>query len=130
MAFATGTGMSRGMPFVFKSLSAETAAVIHGSVEPVNTANLTLTITVTAVSGTTPTMLLVVEGSADGTNWFTVSTFGANGYSLGSLGTTPTNFTAAATTRGVVPMSEFMRTRSVIGGTTPSFTYRVEGAVS
>jgi hypothetical protein len=85
----------------------------------------TVTVAVTAASGTTPTMTVVVEGSNDATTWFELGTIGANGYRAGSIGTAPSNFTTTATSRGAFPAVQYLRTRSVIGGTTPSFTYSV-----
>jgi hypothetical protein len=68
---------------------------------------------VTAASGTTPTLDVVVEDSLDGTNWNTIGTF--------------TQKTAAA--REVInittPFGDSVRVRWTVGGTTPSFTMAV-----
>lgn len=69
---------------------------------------------VTAASGTTPTLDVVIEDTLDGgANWNTIGTF--------------TQRTAAG--RQVVdittPFSEQVRVRWTIGGTTPSFTFAV-----
>lgn len=69
---------------------------------------------VTAASGTTPTLDVVVEDSVDaGATWNTISTF--------------TQATAA--TRQVVnitaPFTDRIRVRWTVGGTTPSFTFSV-----
>jgi hypothetical protein len=69
---------------------------------------------VTAASGTTPTLDVVVEDSFDGTNWNTVATF--------------TQKTAAAV-QAVDVSGQFtdqLRVRWTIGGGTPSFTFDVK----
>lgn len=68
---------------------------------------------VTAASGTTPTLDVVIEDTLDGTNWNTIGTF--------------TQRTAAG--RQVIdittPFADQVRVRWTIGGTTPSFTFSV-----
>ena len=68
---------------------------------------------VTAASGTSPTLDVVIEDTLDGTNWNTVGTF--------------TQATGA--TRQVInisaPFGDTVRTRWTIGGTSPSFTFAV-----
>lgn len=124
--FATAAGMRRGFLFTTKASAAETASTTHSSFDTgPESGAVVVTVDVTAASGTTPTMTVVVEGSDDGSTWFELGTVGLNGYRSGSVGTAPTNFTAAATQRGVFPATQFIRTRSVIAGTTPSFTYSV-----
>jgi hypothetical protein len=70
---------------------------------------------VTAASGTSPTLDVVVEDTLDGTNWNTVGTFAQR--------------TAAG--RQVIditsPFSGRLRVRWTIGGTAPSFTFSVVG---
>lgn len=72
---------------------------------------------VTAASGTSPTLDVVVEDSLDGTNWNTVGTFAQK--------------TAAG--REVIdvtsPFSDRLRVRWTIGGTTPSFDFDVDWVV-
>lgn len=69
---------------------------------------------VTAASGTTPTLNVIIEDSLDGTNWNTVGTFAQK--------------TAAA--REVInittPFSDLLRVTWTVGGTTPSFTFAVD----
>ena len=73
-------------------------------------------INVTAASGTTPTLDVVIEDSLDGANWNTVGTFAQK--------------TAAA--REVInittPFADRLRARATVGGTTPSFTFGVRVA--
>lgn len=68
---------------------------------------------VTAASGTTPTLDVLIQDSLDGTNWNTVGTF--------------TQKTAAS--RQVVdvttPFADRIRVLYTIAGTTPSFTFSV-----
>lgn len=118
--------MVRGQLLSTKSSGAETASATHASVDTIDASTAVVTVTVTAASGTTPTMTVVVEGSTDGATWVTLGTIGANGYNVGGVATAPTNFTTAATSRGVFSAPQLVRTRSVIGGTTPSFTYAVD----
>ncbi|MFE9098493.1 hypothetical protein [Streptomyces sp. NPDC007264] len=69
---------------------------------------------VTAASGTTPTLDVVIEDSLDGgTTWFTVATFSQK--------------TAAGTQAQDVTgvFSDTLRVRWTIGGTSPSFTFDV-----
>lgn len=68
---------------------------------------------VTAASGTTPTLDVVIEDTLDGTNFNTVGTFAQK----------------TATSREVInitsPFADRLRVRWTIGGTTPSFTFNV-----
>lgn len=70
-------------------------------------------LSVTAASGTTPTLDVVIEDTLDGTNWNTVGTFTQ----------------ATAVTRQVInisaPFSDKLRVRYTVAGTTPSFTFSV-----
>jgi hypothetical protein len=69
---------------------------------------------VTAASGTTPTLDVVLEDSIDGTNWNTIGTFSQK----------------TAVAREVLniqtPFFARLRARYTIGGTTPSFTFDVK----
>lgn len=71
---------------------------------------------VTAVSGSSPTLDVVLEETFDGTNWSTVKTFAQ----------------MTAPGRGIVSTSDFtnrLRIRWTITGTTPSFTFSVTWAL-
>lgn len=67
---------------------------------------------ITAVSGTTPSLTVTVETSADGSSWFSHTAFSAKTATgkdiqkLGNLGT-------------------YLRVSYAISGTTPSFTFSV-----
>lgn len=129
--YASGSIIKRGDPYTLKASSAETASTTGATVETREGGCVHVEVNVTAASGTTPTMTVVIEGSNDGTNWYTLATFGSNGYAAGAVATAPANFTAAAgPIRGCVPAMQFIRSRSVIGGTTPSFTYAVSAEVN
>ncbi len=69
---------------------------------------------VTAASGTTPTLDVVVEDSLDGANWNTVGTF----TQLTTTGRQVINVTT--------PFADQIRVRWTIAGTTPSFTFAVD----
>lgn len=122
--YASGGVMKRGQTATLKASAAETSSTTHGSVEVGDNGVTVVTAAVTAVGGT-PTMTLVVEGSTDGTSWFTLGVIGANGYQAGSVGTAPSNITGTGTFVGIFPAPQFVRTRSVIGGASPSLTYSV-----
>lgn len=118
-------------PLVFKASAAETSSTTHQQFNSDSFSTLAVVVDVTAVSGTTPTMTVVIEGSLDNSTWFELGTIGTAGaYRVGTTATAPGNITATTTTRGAFPAPPFIRTRSVIGGTTPSFTYSCIGDLS
>lgn len=130
MTYATASHTNRGKQYKLKASGAETESTTGTARNTAdNSGSLYVVVSVTAATGTTPTMTVVIEGSEDGTNWFTLGTVGANGYAAGTTATAPSNFTAAATVRAAFPAMQYVRSRSVIGGTTPSFTYSVTAAV-
>ena len=91
--------------------------------------NLLVNITV-AATGTSPTMLVTIEGSDDTVTAYTLGQFGANGYTLGTPATVPTNFVSATyAIHGSIPAARYVRYKAVIGGTsTPTFTYSIAGS--
>ncbi len=129
--FSIGTGEDRGAQYLLTNSVAELVSTTAGATNTGdNGGTLYVVVAVTAASGTTPTMTVVVEGSVDGTNYFTLGTVGANGYNVGAVAVTaPSNLTTTATVRAALPCPQYVRTRSVIGGTTPSFTYSVNAIV-
>lgn len=71
---------------------------------------------ITAASGTTPTLNVVIQDTIDGTNWDTVSSFTQ----------------ASSTGREVKRISNFsryMRISYTVGGTTPNFTFSVKAYI-
>lgn len=111
-----------------KADGAETASTTGAAVEIGDKAQAFIAVDVDVVSGTTPTLLVTIEGSHDNVTWFTLGRIGTNGYDVGaSAVAAPSNITATGTFRGSFPAMRYMRSRSTIGGTTPSFDYSVGG---
>lgn len=69
---------------------------------------------ISAVSGTSPTLVVSVEQSADGSSWSAVT--GAASATLSAVGNSMIN---ASVTQ------PYVRVSAVVAGTTPSFTFRV-----
>lgn len=74
---------------------------------------LIVQLNVTAASGTTPTLDVLVEHSIDKINWYTLGTF-AEKVAAGTELLTLAN------------AAKFIRTSWTIGGTDPSFTFQVD----
>jgi hypothetical protein len=128
--YSLGGNMVRGLNFEFKPSGAETTSTTHNvAFTGYYGGAVMVTVAIASSSGTTPTLLVTVEGSQDGTTWTQLGQIGANGYVAGTPATAPTNLTGAATVTGIFPRPTFVRTRSTIGGTTPSFTYSVESVI-
>lgn len=72
---------------------------------------------VTAVSGVSPTLDVVIEDTLDGSNWNTIGTFAQKT----AVGREVINITGLFADR--------LRVRWIIGGATPSLTFTVEWAV-
>lgn len=123
--YARGGIMVRGASYALKAAGAETASTTGGGIEVGDGSAAYVEVNVATVAGTTPTMTIVFEGSNDGTNWFTLASLGANGVSVGGAGAAPSNIVAAGLIRGLFSTTQFLRYRSVIGGTTPSFDYTI-----
>jgi len=124
MSYSTTTGQKRGRMLVAKPSAAETASTTSPAVDVGDAGSVQVIVDVTAVGGT-PTMLIFIEGSDDGTTWYTVGRIGANGFIAGDIGTDPTNITGVSTKRACFTTAQQMRSRSVIGGASPSLTYSV-----
>ncbi len=69
---------------------------------------------VTAASGVTPTLDVVIEDTLDGANWTTVGTF------------TQKSAAGAETITISAPVSPYLRVRWTMGGASPSFTFGVD----
>lgn len=78
---------------------------------------VTAAFTVSASSGTNPTMDMVLETSADGTAYYTVGSF------------TQKTTTTAAETKVFGPLGDLSRWKWTVGGTTPSFTCAIVATV-
>jgi len=128
---ATAAGMKRANAILaLKASGAETANTTGSAFDTGECNTLYVQVDVTAASGTTPTLTVVVEGSNDNSNYFVLATIGSNGGAVGAVGTAPANFTTTGTARCAVPAAQWVRYRSVITGTTPSFTYSVTGELN
>lgn len=123
--YASGAIMKRGQLLPAKASGAETASTTGPAFEAGAAAVGHVEVNVTAASGTSPTLLVVIEGSNDLTNWYTLAQVGSNGGALGGAAAAPSNITGTGIYRAAVVLAQFVRYRSVIGGTTPSFTYGV-----
>lgn len=110
-----------------KASALETASTTSAAQELGDKATMYLAVDVTAVTGTTPTMLITIEGSNDLNTWFTLALIGTDGYRVGSVGSTPTNIITTGTHRACVPAMRYVRSKSTIGGGSPNFTYSVGG---
>lgn len=71
---------------------------------------------ITAVSGTSPTLNVVIEDTLDGTNWNQVAAF------------TQATAVGAQVINVTTPFCDRLRIRWTIAGTTPSFTFEVRWA--
>lgn len=94
--------------------AARTATATGTAFDTDNLDSITGTLTVTAASGTNPTLDVTLETTGDGTNYYTVGAF--------------TQKTAAATADAKVfgPLGALSRWKWTIGGTdTPSFTFSI-----
>ena len=74
---------------------------------------LVIQLNVTAASGTTPTLDVVVQDTVDGTNYGTIATF------------TQATGTTKEVIRLATPFTDTLRVVYTIGGVTPSFTFSV-----
>ena len=75
---------------------------------------MTMTVTASAVTGTSPTADVIVEHSHDGSTWATLGSF--------------TQLTAAGTeTKTFGPVRRYIRGKATLGGTSPVFTLVLSG---
>ncbi len=91
--------------------------------------NIRAQLNVTAASGTTPTLDVIIQDSVDnGSNWNTIGTFTQkNAVSREVININP----AKAESGTFQPMfGNLLRVQWTIGGTTPSFTFQVDWVVS
>ncbi len=110
-----GTPPYSGDPVtLIPSGTVHTASANGGPVATSNYGTLRLTLNVTAVSGTTPSMTVNVQTSQDGSTWSTVASFAA----------AATTGTQRKVFNGV---DRYTRATTSITGTTPSFTFAVSG---
>jgi hypothetical protein len=113
-----------------KTSGVEAASTTSSAQELGDQGTMTLLVDVTAASGSSPTMVVVIDGSDDNTNWHEIGRIGSDGYRAGSVGTAPANFTTTGAVRCTLPAARYVRSRSIIGGGTPSYTYSVQGSAA
>lgn len=112
---ATKNKWVRRESVVLKASGAQTVSTNGSAVENEGGA-LSLTLAVTAASGTSPTLDITIQGSDDASTWYTLGTF--------------TQKTTTGTEKRAFPAAPYVRYASTIGGTTPSFTYSITGTVA
>lgn len=94
--------------------AARTTSANGSAFEPGDRSALRLLLDCTAASGTSPSLLVLIETSQDGTTWREIGAF--------------TALTAVGSQRASFPGADrFVRARWVLGGTSPSFTFSVSG---
>jgi hypothetical protein len=94
--------------------AARTASGNGDAVESGDRGTLRLLLDVTDVSGTAPSLLVILETSLDGVTWREFGAFSA----LSAIGSQRRSFFGA---------DRFVRARWALGGTTPSFTFGISG---
>lgn len=107
----------RGVELDFAGSAARTATA-NGTTQVANSGDaeaMRIQLAVTAASGTTPTLDVVIEDSLDGTNWNTIGTF------------TQKTTTSREVINITTPFADKVRARWTIAGTTPSFTFAIDG---
>lgn len=78
--------------------------------------NAVVYLNITAVSGTNPTLDVVIQDTVDGSNWDTVASF--------------TQATATGReVKRITNFSRYMRINYTIDGTTPNFTFSVKAFI-
>ena len=85
--------------------------------------SIAATLIISAASGTNPTLDVVVQHSIDGSNWFDLLTFAQKT-------TTGSELKVASEIQGttVTGIGDRLRAKYTLGGTTPSFTFKVNVA--
>jgi hypothetical protein len=77
-----------------------------------------------AGTGTTPTLDVVLQDSADGSSWANVSP------AIAFTQVTNAGVSRQKLTANIMSLRRFVRVNSTLGGTTPSFVYAVVGAAA
>lgn len=114
MPYFDSIGAIAGEGVTLVGSGVRTATGNGGAVVMGEHSTLRLTLDVTAASGTTPSLTVNVQHSADGSTWTTHSSFAAK--------------TAAGTERKVFAgLDRYARASWTISGTSPSFTFSVAG---
>lgn len=105
----------------FHSSAAETASGASDSFKRSDMALVGLFVNVSAVSGVLPTLVVRIQHSPDGENW----------YNMGSIATSSINATGtySATPAALGLLADFIRVSWIIGGANPSFTFSADVVV-
>lgn len=105
----------------FHSSAAETATGSSDEFQRSDMALVGLFVNVTAVSGVLPTLVVKLQHSPDGENW----------YNMGSITTSTLNATGtySSTPAALGLLAEYIRVVWTIGGTNPSFTFTADVVV-
>lgn len=108
-------GRPRGYERIHKTvnLQARTANGDTGEISIPNVNRARVYVRITAMGGTAPTLRVYGEDSPDGNNWYPVSDSGV----LNAAGNYAFNM--------MNPLSDAMRLRWVLGGTSPSVTFEL-----
>ena len=93
------------------ALGAETTTGAGSAIDVRDMARLVVYLFVTAVTGTSPTLDVVVQDSPDGTTWTNLASF------------TQVTATGEQAARPVTPFGNYIRVAWTIAGTSPSFTF-------
>lgn len=105
---------SSGATDVMVASAARTTSAVSSAVVGYGGARLLRAqVDVTAVSGTTPSLTVLLEDTIDGTNYYTIGTFAAKT----AVGREAISITT--------PFTDTVRASWAITGTTPSFTFSV-----
>lgn len=113
-SFGPGNKEIHGESVMLVPAAARATAGTGGVIVTGDRATLRLTLDVTAVSGTGPSLTVTIEHSSDGATWSAHSSFAA--------------VTAVGTARKVFSgLDRYVRTTWAISGITPSFTFVVSG---
>lgn len=103
--------------FKIETVQASGAVAVSGNVEfPDNygtAKTLRAQLNVSAASGTTPTLDVVLEDTLDGSTWNTIGTF------------TQKTAVSREVINVTTPFAERLRARWTVGGATPSFTFSI-----
>lgn len=99
---------------LFSPGTTHTASTTGPAVPSSNYTTLRLTLAVSAVGGTTPSMTVNVQTSDDGATWNTLASF-------------PAVTAAGSTRRTFAGVDRYVRATTTITGTTPSFTFGLTG---
>ena len=114
MGYSTADGRWANTLDLTLAASASRTATGNGSaIEAGDKAVARLTLNCTARTGTTPTLDVTIQTSADGTTWRSAGTF--------------TQVTAVGSQRASFSLDRFVRAAWTVGGTTPNFTFSIIG---